>query len=98
MVELAAGAGPTNVFCYYSGHGTSVSGKLHITLPTVLSSDEYASLKHDLMNIVPFEDLKSLLINFSDLKQRVGSNFREKEMKIVKEKILNIDSKAHDEL
>jgi hypothetical protein len=60
---------------------------LHITLPSVLNVNEYASLKHDLVNIVPFEYLKSLLVNFDELKQKVGTNFKEKNMRIVKEKM-----------
>jgi hypothetical protein len=28
---------PTTIFSYYSGHGTSLEGKLHISMPTVLT-------------------------------------------------------------
>jgi hypothetical protein len=44
---------PVNVFCYYSGHGSSISGKLHISAPTVLTQDEYVSQKDNLPEIRP---------------------------------------------
>jgi hypothetical protein len=72
MVEKVTNSGPTNVFCYYSGHGTSLNGKLHISLPTVLNDNEYASLKHDLVNIMPIGDLRTLLTEFDTLRERVG--------------------------
>ena len=31
----------TNLFLAYSGHGTSISGNLNLTLPTLLTEDEY---------------------------------------------------------
>ena len=53
FAQLAVDTGPTNIFAYYSGHGSSVKnkdgvGKLHIACPTVLSQEEFATLANDL--------------------------------------------------
>jgi hypothetical protein len=42
-VSILSAKGPVNLFNYYSGHGTSLAGKLHITTPTVFTQDDYVS-------------------------------------------------------
>jgi hypothetical protein len=52
-VSLYSQKGPVNIFSYYSGHGSSLNGKLHISAPTVFTQDDYVSQREDLPEVLP---------------------------------------------
>ena len=69
---------PTNVFLGYSGHGTSISGKLCLTLPTKLTQEEYIDKFEDLL--IPVDNLpveEKDLKRFRELREQIGKSFLE---------------------
>jgi hypothetical protein len=58
---------PVNIFSFYSGHGTSLEGRLHISAPSTLTQDEYTSQLDIMPEVRPLGELKSILTKFKDL-------------------------------
>lgn len=77
---IAAGLkGPTNIFLYISCHGASVDSQLQICCPTVITKEEFSTLRDDLPEI-NIDDLKTDLIDFNVLEKKVGIDFSFKTM------------------
>lgn len=72
----------TNFFTYYSGHGSSLNGKLHITLPTVFRKEEFCTLKDDLPEIMPEEELSKLILNYKRQQELLGVDFDKQKMEL----------------
>ena len=63
----------TNIFLAYSGHGTSISGNLHITLPTPITEEAYMQKCNSLVETfenLPLED--NDLTKFKELIEQDG--------------------------
>jgi hypothetical protein len=47
-------------------------------MPTVLTKDEYASLKDDIKEVLPINELKDLMQEFKKLRKICAQNFDKK--------------------
>ena len=66
----------TNIFLGYSGHGTSINGHLHITMPTPISEESYMkkceSLAGNFTKIpLDVDDFQ----NFKEISEKMGDYF-----------------------
>ena len=53
-----------NVFVFYSGHGSSIGSRLHVSVPTIIRQEDYVDLQNDLPEILPIEEIKNQLERF----------------------------------
>jgi hypothetical protein len=65
-IENREGTKPTNIFYAYSGHGTSIKGRLNITLPSSVTEEEYASIKEEIAEVTWKEELLDILSDFKE--------------------------------
>jgi len=74
-VTLAGKEGPTNAFLAFSGHGTSMDGLLHLTMPTLTTDAEFMALAEEVVGALwtesRCESLQQLLENFDSLQQKL---------------------------
>ena len=67
----------TNIFLGYSGHGTSISGHLHITMPTIISEESYMKKCESLAGTftkLPLDDED--FEKFKKLNEKMGDSFK----------------------
>ena len=66
----------TNIFLGYSGHGTSINGRLNITLPTPITEEKYMQKCESLAGAfkkLPIDD--DDLDKFKELSEKMGGKF-----------------------